>query len=209
MKTQWLWIGSIAVLAAIAMQVTGGDLNPGNTPSPTMRTLDELYRNIQPGLPSDWLAYPSAEQAVGSAAVYLTLSDIPGSCQATGQQDSIRVVGLGHQVELPYEMGTGQISGQRLHGPMIITKYIDKSSPLLYQALVNNQTKSQAELKFYRDIGTGQPQHYYTIRLNDVKIIKIQTACPNMEQVSIAFRRIRWIWLDGGIEFEDDLFDPA
>ena len=51
------------VLMGIAICVIGGDLNPGNTPSPTMRTLDELYKNIQPGA-AVWLEAVSDAHAV-------------------------------------------------------------------------------------------------------------------------------------------------
>ena len=203
-------IASILGLMFIAAYVTGGDLNPDNTPSPTMRTLDELYKNIQPGLPSDWKPYPDAAQTTGQSAVYLTIAEIDGSCQAQGHPNSIRIVGLGHQVELPYNWGTGQVSGSRIYGPIIVTKYIDKSSPLLYQALAQNQTKQQAELVFDRINSTGQLEWYFKITLDDVKIIKIQTAYPNIEQISLAFRKIKWRWQDDSvIEFEDQPYSGS
>ena len=60
------------VLMLIAVGVIVGDLNPGNTPSQMIRTLDEIYKNIQPGLPSDWMPYPDEAQVTSQAAVYLT-----------------------------------------------------------------------------------------------------------------------------------------
>lgn len=113
MHTKKFFSAVLILLSAILITayVTGGDLNPGNAPSPTMRTLDELYKNIQPGLPSDWKPYPDAAQATGQSTVYLTISDIEGSSQAQDHPNSIRIVGLGHQVEKPYDWGTGQTSG--------------------------------------------------------------------------------------------------
>lgn len=211
MHTKTFFSAVLILLSVILITayVAGGDLNPGNTPSPTMRTLDELYKNIQPGLPSDWKTYPDAAQVTGQSAVYLTIEGISGSCQAQGHPNSIRIVGLGHQVELPHSWSTGQVSGPRQYGPMIVTKYIDQSSPLLYKALALNETKQKAELFFYHINSTGQQELYYKIRLDDVKIIKVQTAYPNIEQISLAFRTIRWTWQDGGIEFIDDPYSGS
>ena len=209
MRTKTFFSAVLILLSAILITayVTGGDLNPGNTPSPTMRTLDELYKNIQPGLPSDWKTYPDAAQVTGQSAVYLEIQGIFGSCQAQGHPNSIRIVGLGHQVSVPYNWDTGQSSGSRLYGPIIVTKYIDKSSPLLYKALTMNETK-QAELFFYHINSIGQQELYYKIRLDDVRIIKIQTAYPNIEQISFAFRKIKWTWV-GETEFEDNPYSGS
>ena len=70
MHTKKFFSAVLILLSAILITayVTGGDLNPGNAPSPTMRTLDELYKNIQPGLPSDWKPYPDAARRPASAA---------------------------------------------------------------------------------------------------------------------------------------------
>ena len=209
LKAQTLWVGAVLLLAAAAVHVIGGDLNPDNTPSPTMRTLDELYKNIQPGLPSDWIPYPVEPQVTDHSAIHLSLetsqNPIPGSVRLREMENTIRIVGLGHQIELPYDIGSGHVTGQPEHGAIIVTKYTDKSSPLLYKALLNNEMVTLAELKFYRTNAAGQQEHYYTIRLEQGRLIKIQTAFPNIEQIHIAYQSIRWTWEPDGIEFQDTI----
>ena len=201
--------GILSGLIVWAVRVTGGDLNPGNTPSPTMRTLDELYKNIQPGLPSDWIAFPKEEQAAENSAIHLWLEVegvlLPGSCEVQQKEDSIRVIGLGHEVAIPYDPATGQVTGIRQHKALIVTKYIDKSSPLLYRTLCRGDQVSEAEFRFYRTNAVGEEEWYYTVRLQNALIINIKTAYPNIEQIGFLYERIEWTWRDGGIIYSDQI----
>ena len=212
MKTKSAILSMLILLFVIGITVvvTGGDLNPGNTPSPTMRTLDELYKNIQPGLPSDWLPFAKEQQATGNSSIHLQLTangaDVHGSCNVQGKEDSIVVVGLGHTVEREALSQTSY--GTPIHRPIILTKYIDKSSPLIAKALFNNET-IEAYLRFYRTPAAGGEEHYYTIHLQMAKIVKIQSAFPNLEQVSIAYGGITWTWEPDGIEFTDTWSPPG
>ena len=211
-KHQILWLGLVILIAAIAVHVTGGDLNPGNSPSPTMRTLDEVYKNIQPGLPSDWVPFAKEQQVTGNSSIHLFISSnsnpLDGSCEVQGKEDSIVIVGLGHHFELPYDAAAGQVTHQRIHNPIIVSKYIDQSSPLFYKALVNGE-EITAELKFYRTSQAGPEQHYYKIRLERARIVDIKMAFPNIEQVSIAYEKIIWEWVPGGVIYEDDWRQPG
>jgi len=198
------------VLMAIAIGAIGGDLNPGNTPSPTMRTLDELYKNIQPGLPSDWVPFAKEQQVIGNSSIHLQLSttengSIGGSCEVQGKSETIVVIGLGHEIELPYDLRSGLPTAQRLHHPIIISKYIDRSSPLLYKALCRNETVDHAYLRYYRTLPNGQEQLYYTTHLEGGKIISIKSAFPNIEQVTILYSRITWTYETEEIRYVDDV----
>jgi type VI secretion system secreted protein Hcp len=192
----------------IAIYCLGGGLNPDNTPSPTMHTLDEIYKNIQPGLPSNWQPYAQEGQVTGESSIHLTLTSngnaVHGSCQAEEKVDTIVVVGLGSQVNVPYDPTSGTSTGQRQYGPTIITKYVDQSSPLLYKSLVNNEIVT-ATLRYYRMLSNDQQELYYTIQLSNAKIVGIQTAFPNIEQISIIFRNITWTWEPETIIFSDEI----
>ena len=64
--------------------------------------------------------------------------DIKGSVTQKGRAGKIMVIAFNHEVQSPRDAGTGQATGKRIHKPFVITKEIDKSSPLLYAALTNN-----------------------------------------------------------------------
>src|SRR5690606_2502768 len=82
---------------------------------------------------------------------------------------------------------TGQVTGTRKHEYLRVTKFIDKSSPLLLNA-VAAPTELEVELSFYRtpdETSAGEPVHYYTIRLQRAKIVSIETVSPNILDPSV------------------------
>lgn len=212
MRSSTFYSAVLILLSAILITayVTGGDLNPGNTPSPTMRTLDELYTNIQPGLPSDWKPYPTAAQSAGAGSIHLWIGGgypIAGGCTAAGKENSVVVVGLGHEINSPYDAASGLPTGKRVHTPVIITKYTDKASPQLYQALALNRTMNLI-FRYYRTGPGGQEQEYYLVELINARIVNIKAAYPNLEQVSFVYERIRWLYVPDGVDFEDEWNQP-
>ena len=118
-----------------------------------------------------------------------------------------------HVVEIPTDE-RGVASGRRVHRPMTITKEIDKSTPMLYQALCGNELLTEVTLNWYRLDGTGDYELYYSIYMENAFITCIRPWVPNvldraneglkhMEDVSIAYEKIIWTWEPDGIEYED------
>lgn len=155
---------------------------------------------------------------------YLTLTgetqgEIKGSVTQSGREDSIMVIGFSHQIVAPRDAASGLPSGKRQHKPIIITKEVDKSSPLLYNVLVQNENISEWSLKCWRPSTTGQEEQYYTIDLVNASIASIQLEMLNnkyqdnmqhkeREHVAFAYQKITWTYEDGGITAEDDWEAP-
>ena len=123
-----------------------------------------------------------------------------------GRENTIECIKFEHMVQTSRESGSGMATGRRIHGPIIITKRIDKSTPLLYKALRSN-SKIDGALKFYRPNpgGDGTTQHFYTIEVKDGRISSIKEWVPNsldpntsslpaLEEVSITYRTIGWTY---------------
>jgi type VI secretion system secreted protein Hcp len=133
------------------------------------------------------------------------------------------IVGLAfeHAIISPRDAASGLPTGKRQHKPLTVVKAIDKATPLLYQALVNNETLSSVELKFYRTPERGgAPEHYYTISLQNASISSLRNWKPNtrdlsadragdLEEVSFTYQKITWTFVDGGITAEDDWEVPS
>lgn len=205
-----LGLAAFAFIGFNTLYVAGGDLNPDNSPSPTMRTLDELYKNIQPGLPSDWLPYPTEQQVVGKGAILMSVTgQVQGRFHGSAIEDMIKVVGLGHQLVNPVDAASGLPTGKRQHKPMVISKYIDSSTPQLYRSQVTHETLTHVYLRFFRKDAVGREEQYYTIHLVNARIIDVKTAYPNIEQVSFVYQTIEWRWEDGGITTSDDWDAPV
>lgn len=151
---------------------------------------------------------------------YLNLSGetqgkIKGSVTRAGREDLIKVIAVNHEVISPRDAASGLPTGKRQHKPLIITKEVDKSSPLLYQLLTNNENITEWDLRFWRPSRAGKEFQFYTLELVNATISGIHLEMLNnkypenmkhreREHVSFVYQKITWTWEDGGISSEDD-----
>ena len=86
------------------------------------------------------------------------------------------------------------------HSPVVISKPIDKSSPLLGVAITNNELL-ECELEFYRTSSNGNQEKFYTIKLTKASITNISAHYPNSlthadaqpyEDITIRYESISW-----------------
>ena len=144
-----------------------------------------------------------------------TLGAIKGSVVQKGREHSILVVAYSHLIDGPADVRTGQAAGKPSHHPILITKGIDRSTPLLYRALVKSEMFPTWQLKFWTaasagSLGTGQEIQNFTINLTHARIVSIRLVKPNTtdpdvasmpdrEEVAFSYQNIQWTWNDGGI----------
>ncbi|HEY0092996.1 MAG TPA: type VI secretion system tube protein Hcp, partial [Archangium sp.] len=83
-------------------------------------------------------------------------ADIPGEStqKSLGRENSIECVYYEQEVVTARERGSGLATGRRQYSPLLIRKRIDKSSPLLVKALVENAVV-EGKLMFFRPNPTG------------------------------------------------------
>lgn len=114
-----------------------------------------------------------------------------GNKMQNGHADQIYVYSLDH--ELTYNNNV-------MHHPISIIKPIDKSSPLLAQAISDGEIL-KCTIDFYRTSINGQLEYYYSIILENAKISSISSHYPNSlthndqqpyEQVSFTYENIKW-----------------
>ena len=140
-----------------------------------------------------------------------TQGEIKGSVITKGHEDSIEVLSYSHSIISPRDAASGLPTGKRQHNPIVITKEIDKSTPLLYSILVNNENLLHWKLELWQLTTKGTYQMYFTIELQNANIQQITTKGSNFgatEQVSFTYQKILWTWVDGGITAEDDWEAP-
>jgi len=149
-----------------------------------------------------------------------TQGKINGSVTRAGREDSIKVIAVNHEVASPRDAASGLPTGKRQHKPFVITKEVDKSSPLLYQLLTNNENITEWDLRFWRPSRSGKEFQYYTVELVNATISGIQLEMLNnkypenmkhreREHISFVYQKITWTWEDGGITSEDDWETPV
>jgi len=151
--------------------------------------------------------------------------EIKGSVIQKGRAGKIMVIAVSHEIVSPRDPASGQATGKRMHKPFVITKELDKSTPLLYNALVNNENITVWELQFFapqiQSIGTGAGAEVnnYTVKLTNANIVDIRSVMLNnknpdlakyavYEEIAFTYQKIEWIWVDGGITSEDDWEAP-
>jgi type VI secretion system secreted protein Hcp len=149
---------------------------------------------------------------------------INGSITQKGRENTIGVIAVSHQIVSPRDAASGLPSGKRMHKPFVITKELDKSTPLLYNALVYNENIPDWKLTFYTS-GTaavknvGSEVNHYTVELINANIASIEFVMKNNrkpenmqfnehEEVSFTYQKIIWTWNEGGITASDDWESP-
>lgn len=197
---------------------TAGNLEPSEPPSPTMHTLEEIYNAVAP---PDTLSLPHHSEVEGSGPIHMTATGesqgaIMGSVTAQGREGSTMVIGTGQSVRTARDAASGMPSGQRQHNPFTIIKYLDKATPKLYLAWVNNELLTNVTLRFYRIGHSETPEHYYTVTLQNAQVCDITLEGDNTngehkerEHISFCYQKIIWTWVDGGITAEDDWEAPT
>jgi type VI secretion system secreted protein Hcp len=145
--------------------------------------------------------------------------EVKGSVKEKGREGKIMVIAVSHEIVSPRDPQSGLPTGQRMHKPFIITKESDKSSPVLYNMLVNNENILEWELQFFSPVvapaGVGQEVQTHTVKLVNANIASINFRMPNnknpelsryveYEEIAFTYQKIIWTWNDGGITAADD-----
>ncbi|ABM01888.1 secreted protein Hcp, potential oxidative stress protein [Psychromonas ingrahamii 37] len=127
--------------------------------------------------------------------IYMSINDPEGclteeSCskesigsffKADHEEESL-ILAYDHKVSVPTNSLTGQVTGTRKHEYLEVSKFIDKSSPLLLNT-VTSPSELEVILRFFRtpdETSAGEPVEYYNITLQRAKIVSINTISPNI-----------------------------
>ncbi|MCE7736148.1 MAG: type VI secretion system tube protein Hcp [Candidatus Heimdallarchaeota archaeon] len=142
-----------------------------------------------------------------NAGIHLRLqidgSDIEGESTITSmdREGTIEVWSYRYELSTPRQEASGALAGRRQHSPIVITKRVDKSSPLLFKALAMNEPVTSAEFRFFRPdrTGSGAEEHYLTVLIENGYVALFRTFTLSdigggnvqvMEEVSFVFQDI-------------------
>jgi type VI secretion system secreted protein Hcp len=155
---------------------------------------------------------------------YLTLTAekqglIRGSVTQKGREGKILVFSVSHEIVCPRDPTNGRPTGKRMHKPFIITKELDRSTPVLYGVLTNNENITTWELQFWQPSPTGVEKQHFTVRLTNANISSIHfkmantrspklSRLPEYEEVAFTYQKIEWVWMDGNLSADDDWETP-
>jgi len=130
-----------------------------------------------------------------------TLDSMGGKYQES-HSDEITVFSCHHSMS---KFGEGH---RKAHDPIIITKNIDKSTPLLATAFAKGE-KLSCKLNFYRNNEKGFNELFYTIELVDAVVVGAEFSLPNTVSshgdemhgiISLSYNQIIWTHQLSGTE---------
>jgi type VI secretion system secreted protein Hcp len=159
-----------------------------------------------------------------SLPAYLTIvperhPPILGSVTQKGREGKIYVFAAFHSVVCPRDPASGRPTGKRVHKPFVCSKEVDRSTPLLYTLLTENENIREAKIDFWTPTPTGLEKLYYSVTLTNATICGITAKMPNnripklarlgaYEEVAFVYQKIMWTWTDGGVSASDDWETP-
>ncbi|EAS1758226.1 Hcp family type VI secretion system effector [Salmonella enterica] len=137
--------------------------------------------------------------------VYLTLN---GQLQGLISAGCSSLASIGNRAQLThldqiliYELSHGLTRNQNVnHQTVVITKPVDKSSPLLNKAITDNEILT-CDFDFYRTNRAGMNELYYKIKLTEATIKDIRLSSPDslnnpggqpIETVSFNYNSVTW-----------------
>ncbi|QQZ42797.1 Hcp family type VI secretion system effector [Pseudomonas sp. SK3(2021)] len=122
-----------------------------------------------------------------------TQDSIGNKCQA-GHTDEIMVLSYSHN------MINIENINKPTHSPVTITKNVDKSSPLIAQAL-SSREEINCIINFYRVSSLGMQEKFYSVSISGGVIADLTLEMPHallqndaepQEHVAIRYREITW-----------------
>jgi type VI secretion system secreted protein Hcp len=159
-----------------------------------------------------------------STAIYLkaegtSAGPIKGSVTQAGREDLIEVFAVDHNIMSPRDVASGRPTGKRQHSPVRLVCPVDKATPILYNALVNNESLPTAAISFYKTMDDGMESEFFTIELTNATVSKMAFDAPHLKDpamgpypdmvnIELHYQKIVWTWQDGGIMGEDDWEAP-
>ena len=117
-----------------------------------------------------------------------------------------QIVGLAfsYTVTLPFDLTTGQATGQRQHIPITVTKEWGACTPQLFQALFTNETLKEVHFDFRKTVGNDEGTLFHTVKLSNARVVAIRQVTRShegsggaqpepakyLEEISFTFERI-------------------
>jgi type VI secretion system secreted protein Hcp len=135
---------------------------------------------------------------------YLQIDGVPGEATNDKHKDWIEIISLGHEITQAVSSTRGSAggasSGRSQHGDIEITKYVDKASPKLSEAISNGKAFGKAKIELCR--AGGSQVVFMAINLEEVMVSRVKLHHSNSgaadalptETVHLNYGKIEWVY---------------
>jgi len=147
-------------------------------------------------------------------------NDIKSTVKIKGREGSAEVYAFHHEIYLPTDAYSGNLTGTRKHHPFTIVKQFCSATPILNKACCSGQNLQQVKLSWYRIDAQGKEEEYLRQTLTNAKVVSVKPLVkdvkdpqkehyPHLEEIQFRYEKIRWEYLDGNIMTEDSWNERA
>jgi type VI secretion system secreted protein Hcp len=157
-----------------------------------------------------------AAKGRGDMAIYMVFKGrkqgtVAGDANAAGYEGQIVVTSVGLGMGRSVSAGSGLATGRQVVRPLVVTKRVDKSSPLLMTASVTNEVATSVLFNYV--IEGEKHSKYLTVTLTNAMIQDfddlVHDSGESVEKLVFNFQKCEYTWVDGGITAEYDMASPA
>ena len=185
----------------------------------TMPLSESAQINPELGVSSGGLQALSRAASIFMEATGQKSGKIKGDSTHKGTEGQIPVQMLRHSIVSPRDAASGLPTGKRQHHALEVVVKLERSAPLLVQALCVNENFKDVTIHCWgaaskagkTGTGTGTTEQY-TIVLTNAQLSRFQhftaddgTLCY---LAAWTYQKINWTWKDGGLTGSDDWLSP-
>ena len=145
-------------------------------------------------------------------------ADSVGNIYQEGHENEVFCQALTVHVTIPRDPQSGAPTGQRVHQPASLIKYVDRASPLLMASITSGEIL-QVTANFYRTSTAGKQENYYQVQFTDVLLVDLRQYTPvaldpangpyrDMEEILFTYRKIESTHKVAGTSGADDWRSP-
>jgi len=144
---------------------------------------------------------------------YWQATGMDAKSKMKGMEPFTRILGFRFEVSSPTDQQSGHASGRRQYKPLVISKFTDQSTPLIFQALAKNSLLDECKIVYYQTKPDGSgtvKQGELTLKKCRVIHHEIQAGGPDarvVEEVAFTFDTIIIKDLPSTKEHEDSWTD--
>jgi type VI secretion system secreted protein Hcp len=129
---------------------------------------------------------------------YWKCDGIENECEIKGKEKYSRIIGFEWGLASPVDTHSGMASGRRQHRPVLIRKMLDKSTPLIMQAIADNKKLDKSEIIVCQVFGKDARKiDKFKVSLEGVRFIECATiggqdGASVVDNLKMAFDKITY-----------------